>query len=155
MKADSNREVTLAKKQVNRAMAWSAVTRAASRVNSSKSKIKLDEAIFFERLRISRRIRERDWGRIKDAFESRNWVFLDKLLKTLKKEPKSPFKKDTLAENFLRANWTTVHALTDEEILAKAQEWCCRNNKHPDSISDDSIKKARQRLGFSKSKQSG
>lgn len=146
--------------QVKRAVAWSAAARSASRINKSQLVFKPDEAVFLERLRItadsndgtiSKRIRDRDWNRIKAAFENRNWPFLEKLLKVLKKPPTSPLKKDTVAEQFLRKNWSTVHALTDEEMLIKAKEWCHRNNFHPNSISEDSIKKARQRLGFSKS----
>lgn len=160
MKTTSIHQTTEPQMQVKRAVAWSATTRSASRINKSQLKFKPDEAVFLERLRItadspegtiSRRLRDRDWNRIKAAFENRNWAFLEKLLKVLKKRPTNPLKKDTVAEQFLRENYSTVHALTDEEMLTEAQAWCRRKNLLRDSISEDSLKKARQRLGFSKS----
>ena len=160
MRNTTVRQTTEPQMQVKRAVAWSAVARSASRINKSQLVFKPDEAVFLERLRIapdspegtkSKRIRDRDWNRIKAAFENRNWPFLEKLLKVLKKRPASPLKKDTVAEQFLKKNWRTVRSLTDEEMLTEAQEWCLRKNLLRDSISDDSLKKARQRLGFFKS----
>lgn len=163
MKPNAIREATQAQMQVKRAMTFGAITRAVERINKSQRRLKPDEKVFLERVRITKdtnegatgRIRDRDWIRIRQAFENRNWVFLEALLKILKKPPRNPLKKSTVAEKFLDEKWLIVQGLTEEEALTKAQEWCLQKGFHPHSISADSLKKARQRSGYFKSNRRG
>lgn len=139
-------------KQSARAPFWDAAQRLAKRINRRrrKSGFSVDEEIFFHRLEFCRRLNEPDNRRILRAVEIGNSRFLIRLAKTVKKPVRNPLKAFSPVEQFLLENWPSLHNLTDSELLVAVVRWLNTSGLHPNSVSDDSLKKARQRLGLSK-----
>jgi hypothetical protein len=134
--------------QLKKSEAWSAIQRQVKAAKSRKLGRNFEEELFFGRLQISRRIKERDRKRVVAALETGDWKFFEHLARILKKPVRSPFKKLTPAELFLKENWHQYHGLTEPKLFDKARLWCRAHALHPDAISHDSLKKARQRLGL-------
>jgi hypothetical protein len=106
--------------------------------------------LFLATRKFSRKVNKVDIRTLTTAVEKSDWLFFDRLSKTLKK-PVEPAKRNpTNAEQFFLENWDRVHDFSDSEQLEKASAWLKKQGKSSDAITYDSIKKARQRLGLLK-----
>ena len=145
-----NDRIETAKMQVKRAPVMKPVLAIMAAVKRKKPK-RLDEELFFQRMNISRRMNEKDRERILAADRAGDEKFFKRLAKTIKTK-QNPLKSFSKVEQYLLNNWQRLHKLTDAECLNDVQGWCQNQNPplHNDTVSDDSIKKTRQRLALSK-----
>ena len=145
-----NDRIKKAEMQVKRAQVMKPVLAILAAVKRKKP-TKLDEELFFQRMKISRSLNIKDQKRISAAARAGDAEFF-KRLANAKKTKRNPLKDFNKLEQYLLNNWTRLHTLTDAKLLDDVHGWCIKQNPplHPNTVSDDSIKKLRQRLGLSK-----